>query len=127
TLISSILGCIIVSVIVFGNDTGDYYYFMNTISRYLLIHTSFALIFRMWILYRVKRNLVKGKVGFRTLMIGGNQQAINIYKEVMENPKVLGNQFQGFIYSNKESSNGMSKYLEQLGHISELEAIIDEH
>lgn len=127
TLISSILGCIIVSVLVFGNDTGDYYYFMNTISRYLLIHTSFALVFRMWILYRVKRNLVKGKVGFRTLMIGGNQQAINIYKEVMENPKVLGNQFSGFIYSNKESSNGMSKYLTQLGHISELENIIDQH
>lgn len=127
TLISSILGCIIVSVLVFGNDTGDYYYFMNTISRYLLIHTTFALTFRMWILYRVKRNLVKGKVGFRTLMIGGNQQAINIYKEVIENPMVLGNQFKGFIYSNKESSNGMSQYLTQLGHIDELEAIIDKH
>jgi len=127
TLISSILGCIIVSVIVFGNDTGDYYYFMNTISRYLLIHTLFALTFRMWILYRVKRNLVTGKVGFRTLIIGGNQQAINIYKEVLENPKVLGNIFLGFIYSNKESSNGMSQYLQQLGHISELENIIDKH
>ena len=127
TLISSILGCIVVSVIVFGNDTGDYYYFMNTISRYLLIHTSFALMFRMWILYRIKRNLVNGKVGFKTLIIGGNQQAINVYKQVLDNPKALGNIFVGFIYSNKESSNGMSKFLKQLGHISELEDIIDKH
>jgi len=127
TLISCILGCIAVSVIVFGNDTGDYSYFMNTISRYLLIHTSFALTFRLAILYAVKRNLVNGKVGFNTMIIGGNQQAINVYKEVTENPKVLGNIFTGFIYSSKEASNGMSKYLPQLGHISELEEIIDRH
>lgn len=127
TLISCILGCIIVSVIVFGNDTGDYSYFTNTISRYLLIHTTFALTFRLWILYRVKLNLVKGKVGFNTLIIGGNQQAINIYKQVLDNPKVLGNIFIGFIYSNKEASNGMSKFLPQLGHLSDLEKIIDDH
>jgi polysaccharide biosynthesis protein PslA len=127
TLISCILGCTAVSVIVFGNDTGNYSYFMNTISRYLLIHTSFALTFRLAILYAVKRNLVKGKVGFNTLIIGGNQQAINIYKEIKDNPKVLGNIFTGFIYSSKEASNGMSQYLPQLGHISQLEEIIDRH
>ncbi len=127
TLISCILGCIVVSIIVFGNDTGDYSYFMNTISRYLLIHTSFALTARLLILSRVKKNLIKGKVVFNTLIIGGNQQAINTYKEVLENPKVLGNKFIGFIYSNKESSNGMSKYLPQLGNLEQLEDIIDKN
>lgn len=127
TLISCIVGCIFVSIIVFGDDTGNYSYFMNTISRYLLIHTAFALVFRLLILYRVKVNLVNGNVVFRTLIIGGNQQAINIYKQVLDNPKVLGNKFIGFIYSNKEASNGMSKYLTQLGHLSELENIIDKY
>lgn len=127
TLISCILGCIVVSVMVFGDDSGDYSYFMNTISRYLLIHTSFALTFRLAILYAVKKNLVNGKVGFNTLVIGGNQQAINIYKQVLDNPKVLGNIFKGFIYSSKEASNGMSQYLPQLGHLSQLEEIIDKN
>lgn len=127
TLISCILGCIIVSVLVFGDDSGDYSYFMNTISRYLLIHTSFALTFRLAILYAVKKNLINGKVGFNTLVIGGNQQAINIYKQVLDNPKVLGNIFKGFIYSSKEASNGMSQYLPQLGNLSQLEEIIDKH
>jgi len=75
----------------------------------------------------VKVNLTKGRVGFNTLIIGGNQKAIDIYKEVLENPKVLGNIFVGFIYSNRESSNGMTQYLPQLGHLAELEAIIDRH
>ena len=127
TLISCILGCIAVSIIVFANDTSNYSYFINASSRYLFIHTFLALVFRLYILYRVKVNLVKGKVGFNTLIIGGNQQAIDIYKQVLDNPKVLGNIFVGFIYSSKEASNGMSKYLTQLGHISQLEEIIDKH
>ncbi len=127
TLISCIIGCLLISVIVFANDTGDYRYIMNAFGHYLLIHTVYALVFRLYILYRVKINLTKGTVGFRTLIIGGNQQAIDIYKQVLDNPKALGNIFAGFIYSNKEASNGMTKYLPQLGHLSQLEDIIDQH
>lgn len=127
TLVSCILGCIIISLVVFGDDKGDFSYFTNAVGHYLLIHTAFALIFRLLIYYRVKRNLVSGQIGYKTLIIGGNQQAINIYKEVCNNPKVLGNIFVGFIYSNKESSNGMSQYLPKLGDLSELERIIDEN
>ena len=127
TLISCMIGCICLAVIVIANDTGNYSYFISASTRYLLIHTVCALISRLFILYAVKRKLVKGAVGFKTLIIGGNQQAIDIYKQVLDNPKVLGNIFAGFIYSNKEASNGMSKYLTQLGHLSQLEQIIDDH
>lgn len=127
TLISCIIGCIMVSVIVFANDSSDYSYFINEFGHYLLIHTVFALVARLMILSRVKTNLAKGRVGFNTLIIGGNQQAIDIYKQVHDNPKALGNIFLGFIYSNKEASNGMTKYLPQLGHISQLEEIIDKY
>ncbi len=127
TLISCIIGCIAVAVIVFANDSSDYSYFINEFGHYLLIHTVIALVFRLFILYQVKLNLTSGKVGFNTLIIGGNQQAINIYKQVLDNPRALGNIFIGFIYSNKEASNGMTKYLPQLGHLSQLEEIIDKH
>jgi polysaccharide biosynthesis protein PslA len=127
TLISCIIGCIVVSVVVFANDSSDYSYFINEFGHYLLMHTSITLVVRLFMLYRVKVNLTKGRVGFNTLIIGGNQQAINIYKQVLESPRVLGNIFTGFIYSNKEASNGMSKFLPQLGHLSELEDIIDKH
>ncbi|HYD22472.1 MAG TPA: sugar transferase, partial [Flavipsychrobacter sp.] len=90
-------------------------------------HTAFALTFRFFILSHVKRNLVSGKVGFNTLIIGGNHMAIDVYKQVTENQKVLGNIFKGFIYSSKESSNGMSQYLPQLGNIDNLEQIIDQY
>jgi exopolysaccharide biosynthesis polyprenyl glycosylphosphotransferase len=127
TLISCILGSVCVAFFAFANDADDYSYFIRMTGRYLLIHTFCTLLFRWLILNSVKRSLIQGKMGFNTLVIGGNQKAINIYKQVTESRKALGNIFRGFIYSNQEATNGMSKYLPQLGHLEELESIIDKH
>jgi len=127
TIVSCLIGCVIVSVVVFANDTRDYEYFIKATGNYLLIHTAYVLVFRLLLLNHIKHNIVKGKVGFNTLIIGGNQQAINVYKQIQDNSKVLGNFFIGFIYSNKEASNGMSKFLTQLGDLSQLEEIIDKY
>jgi exopolysaccharide biosynthesis polyprenyl glycosylphosphotransferase len=127
TAISCIIGSIFVSVVVFANDTNDYSYFIKMTGRYLLIHTACTLIGRWIILSIVKDNLKKGKVGFNTLIIGGNDKAIEIYKQVLGSQKTLGNIFKGFIYSNRESGNGMSHYLPKLGALENLENIIDEH
>jgi exopolysaccharide biosynthesis polyprenyl glycosylphosphotransferase len=127
TLISCIIGSVFISLFVFANYAPDYSYFIRTTANYLLIHTAYTLVLRLLILNHIKNNLIRGKVGFNTLMIGGNDQAISIYRQVKENPKVLGNIFKGFIYSNKEASNGMSALLPQLGHLSELEEIIDRY
>jgi polysaccharide biosynthesis protein PslA len=127
TLISCILGSIFIALFIFANDAKDYSYFIRMTGRYLLIHTAITLFVRVLLLNRAKAKLVNGTVGFNTLIIGGNQKAINLYQQVVNSPKVLGNIFKGFIYSNQEMSNGMSKYLPQLGHLSELEEIIDKH
>ncbi|MEI8279712.1 MAG: sugar transferase [Bacteroidota bacterium] len=127
TLISCFIGSVVIAIIAFSNDANDYSYFIKNTGRYFLIHTSCALLFRLLILNHIKNNLIRGKVGFNTLIIGGNRKAIDIYEQILDNPKVLGNIFKGFIYSNQEATNGMSEYLPQLGHLSELEKIIDEH
>ncbi|MBN9484453.1 MAG: hypothetical protein BGO70_04110 [Bacteroidetes bacterium 43-93] len=127
TLISCIIGSIFLALFVFANDARDYSYFIRMTGRYLLIHTAFTLVVRLLILNRVKHHIIEGRVGFNTLIIGGNQKAIDIYNQMKDSPKVLGNTFKGFIYSNLESANGMSKYLPQLGNLAELEDIIDRH
>jgi len=127
SLISCLLGSIFLSLFFFSNDTNDFTYFVTMTWRYFLIHTLFTVAARLIILNRVKRNILKGKVGFNTMIVGGNQQAIQIYKQIMENNKILGNIFKGFIYSQKETGNGMSYYLPQLGDLSQLENIIDQY
>ena len=127
TLISCIIGSVAVALCVFANDSVESSYIIKMTGRYLLIHTACTLVFRILVLNHIKNNLIKGKVGFNTLIIGGNDKAIDIYKQVSDSRKALGNIFKGFIYSNKESSNGMSKFLPQLGHLSDLESIIDNY
>lgn len=127
TLISCIIGSIIISLFAFANDAKDYSYFIRMTGRYLLIHTAITLTFRLLILNRVKNNLVNGKIGYNTLIIGGNQKAIDIYQKILNSQRALGNIFKGFIYSNQESTNGMSKHLQQLGNLEQLEDIIDEY
>lgn len=127
TLASCIIGSILLALFAFANDANNYSYFIKMTGRYLLIHTICTVLFRLFILNAVKRRIQKGKVGFNTLIIGGNDKAIELYKQLTGSKKTLGNIFKGFIYSSLESSNGMSKYLTQLGHLDNLEQIIDEH
>ncbi len=127
TLISCVLGVVLVSLLIFADDADNYHYFIGSTGRYLLVHTSLTLLLRLLVMYRAKRALVRGRVGFNTLIVGGNSEAIHLYRQITESPVVLGNLFQGFVYSGKEKGNGMSAYLPQLGSIEELESIIDVH
>lgn len=127
TLVSCILGSIAVAVVVFANDKPEYDYFIGSAGRYLLVHTALTLAGRLTVLWRVKRALKRGLAGFNTLIIGGNDMAIGIYRQIAEQRVRLGNLFKGFIYSDQESSNGMSNYLPKLGHLADLERIIDAH
>lgn len=127
TFISCIIGSLLLSFALVSNDSNEYSYFFSMSWRYFIIQFMLTLTGRMFVLFRVKRNIVSGRVGFNTMIVGGNEQAIKIYQQIVNNDRILGNIFKGFVYSQKESGNGMSHYLPQLGHISQLEAIIDEH
>ncbi len=127
TLISCIIGTVIISLAVFANDRADHSWFIKMTGRYMLIHTLATMAVRLLMLNAVKRRLLSGKAGFRTLIIGGNAKAIDIYKRIQGSAVKQGNIFVGFTYSTLEASNGMSHYLPQLAHLSQLESTIDEH
>src|SRR5690606_30902479 len=127
TLISCIIGTVIISLAVFADDQTDHSWFIKMTGRYMLIHSLITLTVRLIMLNAIKRRVQQGRAGFRTLIIGGNAKAIDIYKRIEQSPVKLGNIFIGFTYSNLEASNGMSHYLPQLAHLSQLEGTIDEH
>ncbi len=128
TLIITILGSILFYFIFIINDINkDYSYYYQSFFLYLLIQFLLTSIGRILVLRRIKKNINKGEFGYNTLIIGGNQQAIAIYKDIKDNEVKLGYSFKGFVYADNSGSNGMSAYLPKLGSINELEKIIDEH
>lgn len=100
------------------------YYYILLIALFL-IHSLITFIPRLIITYSIVLRIRKKKDGFRTLLIGGSKKAVDIYKEVEGLPKGIGSNFIGFINLNG-IDNDISSHLSHLGHIDELEKIIDE-
>lgn len=86
----------------------------------------FAVTLRMFWLTRASRRLKSGKVTFNTIIIGGNQKATQLYKQIQERDKGLGNKFLGFIDSNGNSTNELSEFLPILGKLNHLPKILEE-
>ncbi len=91
------------------------------------LHFFITAIARMIILTRANRAIKANLVSFKTLIIGGNQNALELYEEITGRSKPLGYNFVGFIDSNGNSTNVLAKKLPKLGKIEDLSRIISEH
>jgi polysaccharide biosynthesis protein PslA len=128
TLITTCIGSIIIFFLIVINDkANDYGYYPNAFFTFLCIQFFITAISRNIILSILKKYLSKGLFSFKTLIIGGNKEAVRIYLEMNNNKKDISNAFTGFVYADESGENGMSKYLPKLGSISELEKIIEYH
>ncbi|MBL7767155.1 MAG: sugar transferase [Chitinophagaceae bacterium] len=128
TLIITLLGSIALYFVIILNDqTRDLNYYYKSFFIYLLFHFIICSAGRILVLRYIKNRINKGKFGYNTLIIGGNQQAVAIYKDILNNEIRLGYTFKGFVYADDSGLNGLSSFLPKLGSINELERIIDEH
>ena len=90
--------------------------------HYLLTSTS-----RMILLTRASRRLKAGIVTFNTLLIGGNQNALDLLLEIKGRKKSLGNRFVGFLDTNGGREQVLATQLPQLGKMDDLAAVIISH
>lgn len=128
TLIISFIGVGILSAYsVLNDNTLSSNYYVSAFFGYFIIQFLFSSFFRILVLAKVKRDINNGKFGYNTLFIGGNQLAVSLYKDIINNPVKLGYSFKGFVYADEHGTNGLSSHLPKLGSITELESIIDKH
>ena len=105
----------------FVKGYGTYY---RSFSTLFTLHFFLTVTVRMVLLTRASRRLKAGLVSFRTLIIGGNQNALELYDEISHREKKIGYNFIGFIDSNGNSTNILEKHLPRLGKIENLAAVI---
>ncbi len=109
----------------------------DVVSGYTSYYQSFGVLFslhffitgivRMISLTRASWLLKAGKVGFRTLIIGGNKNAYELYHDINDRQKKLGYYFIGFIDLNGDSTNELKENLPVLGKLDDLRSVIREH
>jgi exopolysaccharide biosynthesis polyprenyl glycosylphosphotransferase len=102
------------------------YYYISFIILFCL-HFFLTAIARMALLTRASRRVKMGKVTFKTLIIGGNQNAMELYKDITGRTKSLGNNFVGFIDTNGDSTNDLGNFLPKLGKLDSLSEVIAQH
>lgn len=102
----------------------DYKTYYNSFFTLLFLHFGFTVLLRMILLTRASRRLKSGLVTYRTLVIGGNQNALELYDEITSREKGLGYNFVGFIDSNGKSKNELSAHLPKLGKIKDLRNVL---
>ncbi len=125
TFFLSFLGALFLFFSLILDDTiqGYYSYYQSFLALFG-IHFFFTALGRMLFLTWASNRLKSGKVQFDTLIIGGNQNAVKLYKEVSNTTHKTGNNFIGFIDSNGNSTNELASHLPILGKIADISAVI---
>ncbi len=90
-------------------------------------HFLLTVTMRMILLTRASRRLKSGLVTYKTLIVGGNVNALELYEDIAQRKKALGNNFVGFIDTNGQSTNELAVHLTKLGKIENLENVIRQH
>ena len=129
TFVCSLIGNIFLFFAFILDDVqDDYSYYYVAFLFLFAIHFVFTFLGRWFVLSKVKRQILEGKVYFNTLMVGSQDNAIRIFKETERNLHDGGYRYLGYVspYSDqRDGKNGIQKLIPKLGGINELESIID--
>lgn len=107
--------------IVYGIQT----YYLS-VAFLLGVHFILTACTRLVILTAAHNRVKNGQIGFNTLLIGGNKNAVELYEEVLNKKNIKGFQFIGYL-SVEQAETGvepLAKYMPCLGGLTNLEHII---
>ncbi|MCB0530598.1 MAG: sugar transferase [Lewinellaceae bacterium] len=104
----------------------DYRTYYQSFCTLFALHFLGTATVRMILLTRASRRLKAGKVAFNTLLVGGNQNALDLYLDISGRKKSLGNKFVGYIDTNK-SKQLLDSHLTRLGNLQNIPEIIVSH
>lgn len=128
TLLMTIIGVVMIFFVVLLDDSVKTYqdYYLTFFILFLFhfgITFTFRLILTSITTYRVHHR----KIGFNTIIVGSDKNAISIYKEIEGQRKSSGNKFVGFVHVKNNGDYQLSEFLPHLGHFKNILNIINSH
>lgn len=128
TLLITIIGVVLIFfAILLDDDVKSYkdYYFSFPIL--FIFHFCITYAFRLTLtsitIYRIHHKLI----GFNTIIVGSDKNAIAILNEIEGQNKSSGNKFIGFVHVNNHGEYPLSKFLPLLGHYQNILNIIQNY
>ncbi|MEQ1744986.1 MAG: sugar transferase [Saprospiraceae bacterium] len=104
----------------------DYRTYYQSFLTLFSLHFLLTALARMVLLTRASRRLKAGKVSFNTLLVGGNQNAFDLYADISGRKKSLGYRFVGYMDTNG-GNQMLAAHLPRLGTLDDLPSVIRDH
>lgn len=127
TIRMTFLGVVVLFFGILLDDTvesySNYYRLFGVLFALQLILTYFP---RLIITSRITKKIHRGELGFNTIIIGSSEKALEIYKEIQEQPQSTGNVIVGYLSVNNGNGHKLAQYIPHLGDISSLKKVIEE-
>lgn len=128
TFLITFVGTVILFFLLLLDDwVNSYIYYRYTFLA--LFSLQFILLFttRFILLTRLKNKLKKGETGFHTVMVGSDQKALDLYRELENSNPREGYKFIGFVTIENQKEPPLSKHLSCLGNYENLPDLILEY
>ena len=127
TILISIIGVTIVFFMLILDDqvrnyTNYYRYFLVLLGLHFFLTYFPRLILTSWTAHRIQNK----KIGFKTLIIGSNGKATDIYHEIEKQEFSSGNIFVGFVHVKEYDKHQLSAFLPHLGDFRDTPRILKE-
>lgn len=92
----------------------------------LLLHLFFTGLFRFLLTSSTASKIQKKTIGFNTIIIGSNGNAVSIFEEIENQEKSSGNKFIGFINVEDYSQYKLAESIPHLGGLQDLNRLVKE-
>lgn len=91
------------------------------------LHFGLTYFFRLIITTQTIHKIHQRKIGFNTLIIGSNERAVKIYKDMTSQIMPAGNKIVGFVGLEDNNDSLLSKHIPKLGQFADLTEIIEKN
>lgn len=127
TFITSLSGVIIIFFTLILDDFiqsyKNYYQLFFTL---FILHFGLTYFFRLLITTQTIHKIHKRKIGFNTLIIGSNENALKIYRDMNSQIRPAGNLFVGFVGLEDNDDTLLGEYIPKLGQVSDITDILQQ-
>jgi exopolysaccharide biosynthesis polyprenyl glycosylphosphotransferase len=125
TFYISVIGVLVIFFTLLLDDIiVSYKSYQSSFITLFLLQFSITSIGRFIITTRTGRQIKRRKIGFNTLLVGSNSNALNLFNEMESQHISQGNKFIGFIHVDDNNGHLLSDLLPHLGTIRDLPQII---
>ena len=128
TLIITLIGVTTIFFVLILDDfivTYKSYYQSFLVLFFLQFTITYA--FRLTLTTRTVRKIHSGKIGYNTLIVGSNGNAVKVYNDIVNEEISSGNKFVGFVNVNDNKAFKVAKYMPHLGRYEDLNSLITEY